>query len=308
MENLYQTPILLLIFNRMSTTVRVFEKIKEQKPKYLFIASDGSRDGKENEQAEVQRIRKYVLDQIDWECEVKTLFRDQNLGCGVAPYTAITWFFEHVEKGIILEDDCLPLPGFFEFCEEMLNYYKDDERIYEISGHNLQAGNVRGDGSYYFSNYGGIWGWATWARAWKNYDYYMSDLDKFVSSKTINRILPDKKEQEFWLNAFIKAKKLGSWWDYQWLLTIWNNNGVCIVPNGNLVINIGFDGESTHTVNKPTWYEKATSMPYSNTKIIHPQKFTVSQIADRFQFRLTNGSNILKRGINFLKRKLNGTN
>lgn len=304
MENLYQTPILLLIFNRMSTTVRVFEKIKEQKPKYLFIASDGARHNKEGEQPVVESIRKYVLDQIDWDCEVKTLFRDQNFGCGVAPYTAITWFFKNVEKGIILEDDCLPLPGFFSFCEEMLNHYKDDKRIYEISGHNLQAGNVRGDGSYYFSNYGGIWGWATWARAWEKYDYNMSNLEEFISTNTLNNIFLNKVEREFWLKTFSKAKELGSWWDYQWLLTIWHNGGICIVPNGNLIINIGFDGESTHTINRPDWYNKAISLAYSYSKTIHPKQILVSDDADRFQFALTNQRNLIKRGIGFLKRTL----
>lgn len=304
MENLYQTPILLLIFNRMSTTVRVFEKIKAQKPKYLFIASDGSREGKENEQAEVEKIRKYVLDQIDWDCEVKTLFRDKNLGCGVAPYTAITWFFDHVEKGIILEDDCLPLPGFFEFCEEVLNYYKDDERIYEISGHNLQAGKVRGDGSYYFSNYPGIWGWASWARAWKNYDYEMRDYEDFVRNNSISKVLPDIKQRKFWMKLFNNAKKLGSWWDYQWVYTIWKNQGISIIPNANLVRNIGFDDGGTHTFGTPKWYEKAIKGSMSLKEIKHPSSISVCDDADKYLFSTTYHKTILSRIISFLKRKI----
>jgi hypothetical protein len=283
----FDTPVLLMIFNRLETTKRVLDEIRQIRPKKFFIASDGPRKGKVDEIDQVDKVRRYVLDNINWPCEVQTLFRDENLGCGVAPYTAITWFFERVEQGIILEDDCLPLPGFFKFCEEMLNYYKDDERIYEISGTNLQAGNVREDGSYYFSNYGGIWGWATWARAWRKYDYYMTDLDKFLEEKRLKNILQEDRQVNYWEAQFVNASKLGSWWDYQWVYTIWNNNGVCIVPNVNLIENIGFDSNGTHTTGKPVWYDKATNGQFKIETIKHPSSFLVCKKADDFQFNIS---------------------
>lgn len=298
MNSQYETPILLLIFNRLSTTEKVFEKISAQKPRFLFIASDGPRAGREGEVELVNKVRQTVLNKIDWDCDVKTLFRDENLGCGVAPYTAITWFFEHVEHGIILEDDCLPLDGFFNFCHEMLNYYKHDEHIYEICGTNLQAGKMRGDGSYYFSNYGGIWGWATWARAWKKYDYEMAGLEKFLHNKTIEQKFASKSQQKFWIKTLTNASKLGSWWDYQWLFTVWSNNGICIVPNGNLIQNIGFSSGGTHTLEEPSWYNEMTKARIDLTIIKHPDEIKVDIDADKFQFEntiATPKNNLIKR-------------
>ena len=301
----FQTPILLITFNRLSTTKLVFAEIKHQKPKQLFIASDGPRDNKPGEAEDVNMVRDYLLSQIDWDCEVKTLFRDANLGCGVAPYQAITWFFDHVEQGIILEDDCLPLPGFFQFCEEMLNHYKHDERMYEVTGNNFQGGNVRGDGSYYFSNYGGIWGWATWARAWKKFDYYMDGFDVFLQDKTLEKTLKNPDQYRFWIKILINAKKLGSWWDYQWLYTFWRNKGICIVPNKNLIRNIGFDEGGTHTFSKPKWYDKLIAGTNDLPEPLqHPSTVVVSSSADDFLFKNTMQVTFFNRLISFIKRKL----
>lgn len=301
----FQTPILFLTFNRLSTTKLVFAEIKKQKPKYLFVASDGARENKKGEVEVVNTVRNYVLNEIDWDCEVKTLFREHNLGCGVAPYQAITWFFDQVEQGIILEDDCLPLPGFFDFCDKMLNHYKNDERFYEVSGHNLQAGKKRGDGSYYFSNYGGIWGWATWARAWKKYDYEMKGFQLFLDDKIIEKKFNNKTEQQYWIKTLTHASKLGSWWDYQWLFTIWANDGICIVPNTNLIRNIGFDEGGTHTFGKPHWYEKAIASSTMYNGVLHPLSVKISEEADDYQFKITNNRTFLRRAIGYIQRKIN---
>ena len=155
-----ETPVLFLVFNRPDTTAQVFEAIRQAKPPRLYVASDGAREDKEGELEKVKQVRE-IVSQVDWNCEVKTLFRDKNLGCKIAVSSAIDWFFEQEEMGIILEDDCLPHPTFFRFCQELLERYRDDERIGMISGNNFQFGRKCTDYSYYFSMYSHIWGWAS---------------------------------------------------------------------------------------------------------------------------------------------------
>jgi hypothetical protein len=300
----FNTPILLITFTRLDTVSKVFERIKEQKPTQLFIASDGPRMGRPDDIGKITTVRNYLIEQVDWDCELKTLFRDENLGCGAAPYQAINWFFEHVEQGIILEDDCLPYPDFFRFCEETLNFYKNDERVWEISGTSLQGGIKRGDGSYYFSHYGGIWGWATWARAWKHYDYTMSGFSQFIEEKKIEQILPDKEQIAYWTKTMSKATQLGSWWDYQWVFTFWKHGGLCIVPNVNLIKNIGFATQGgTHTFGEPHWYKALSKSTGLMGNIVHPSNIIVDTEADDFYFKhTTNPGSLLKRIYLRLKR------
>lgn len=300
-----KVPVLLLVFNRLETVKRVLSEISIYQPNKLFVASDGARSDRPDEARIVDEVRKYVLGHITWKCEVKTFFRDKNLGCGMAVSTAITWFFENVEQGVILEDDCLPLPGFFEFCEQMLHYYKYDDRIYEISGTNLQAGKLRGTNSYYFSNYGGIWGWATWARAWANYTLDMRDYNTFKEHKKIRSVFADTLQQQYWINTFNNVFKMNTW-DYQWLYTMWNNNGICIVPNSNLIKNIGFTDGGTHMVKEPDWYkELAVNNKVINFKEIrHPHVIAVNKTADAFQFKKTMMTSFVSRIIAIIKMVL----
>ena len=165
MDNFFETPILFITFNRPDTTKRVFEAIKKIKPKKLFISADGPRENKVGEKQKCLTVRS-IFDNIDWDCEVKTLFQEKNLGCKIAATTAVTWFFQSVEEGIIIEDDCLPNKSFFLFCQKMLATYRKHEAIMHISGTNFQFGNKRGEASYYFSRCIHMWGWATWRRAW----------------------------------------------------------------------------------------------------------------------------------------------
>lgn len=279
----FKTPILLLTFTRLDTTISVFERIREQKPKYLFIASDGPRANNDKDVSKIALVKKYILSRIDWDCEVKTLFRDHNMGCGLAVSSAVSWFFEQVEYGIILEDDCLPYPDFFSFCEENLEYYKNDVRVWAISGTNLQGGLKRGDSSYYFSNYGGIWGWATWSRAWKSYDYQMKNLDEMLNKNFLSKIFDDQKQQSFWAKTLAKAKSVDTW-DYQWHYNTWLHNGISIVPNANLINNIGFGKAGTHTFNKPHWYDILTLGVQELGAIKHPANIVVDKQADNFLF------------------------
>ena len=173
-----KTAVLLVIFNRPETTQVVFEAIRKAKPPRLYVAADGPRTEVPSDAKKCKEARE-IINQVDWDCEVKTLFREKGLGCGLGPSSAFTWFFEHEEDGIILEDDCLPSQSFFWFCEELLERYRHDNRVMHIGGNNFLNGWQKDrDYSYYFSNSGHIWGWATWRRAWKLFDFNISLYEK----------------------------------------------------------------------------------------------------------------------------------
>jgi hypothetical protein len=252
MEN-FKTPILFIIFNRPDTTLRVFNEIKKIKPAKLYIVSDGPRANKAGEQEKCDETRK-IIDLVDWDCEIFKNYSDVNLGCKKRVSSGIDWFFANVESGIILEDDCLPNPSFFRFCEGMLLKYQDDERIGMISGDNFQFGKVKNDASYYFSRYSHIWGWATWRRAWQKYDVNLSSWPQLKKDKKLASIFSDKQDVYYWSAIFddVYNNKIDTW-DYQWSFTCFTNNYLAIMPVSNLISNIGFSqGESTHTkrVNK----------------------------------------------------------
>ena len=278
-----ETPVLFLIFNRPIETLMVFEQIRLAKPKKLFIASDGPR---ENRSDDVERCNqaKSVVDMIDWDCEVFTLFRTINLGCGRAVSSAIDWFFENVEEGIIIEDDCLPNQSFFIFCTELLRYYRNEEKIMHISGSNHQLGNWRGEGTYYFSRTVHIWGWASWRRAWKKYSFECEDFDLAL----IKNWSPISK---FTFLRTIWGKN--DTWDYQWIYAVEKYSGIAIIPNVSLIKNIGFEQGATHTKVEPKWLK---SMKYGQiSSIIHPKGFNINTEADLFTKNKINNNNFLLR-------------
>lgn len=265
----FDTPILFLIFNRPDTTARVFESIKAMKPKKLFVSADGARAFKAGESDICAITRAIITDQIDWDCDLQVNFYTENLGCRKAVSGGITWFFNQVPAGIILEDDCLPDPDFFTFCAEMLELYAHDQRIMHITGNNFQNGKIRGNASYYFSRYSHIWGWATWARAWKNYEPNMAGLEEFFEDDFIHQITPKAGSKKYWQGKFFKVKNnLIDTWDYQWLYATWKHNGLTIIPNKNLVTNIGFEAGTHFNGSKlGNLYQKS----YSLGKIVHPE-------------------------------------
>lgn len=245
MNDNLKTPILFIIFNRPNTTAQVFETIRKVKPQKIFIAADGPRDNKP-EDIKLCKETREIMKKIDWDCEVKTLFREKNLGCKVAVSSAINWFFDNIEEGIILEDDCLPNQSFFNFCENMLEKYRDEEKIMHINGTNSQFGEKFGLYSYYFSHCPQVWGWATWKRAWNKYDIEMTNLDDFIKTKKTYKLFNNKKVANFW-NSLFKCTKNINTWDIQWSYSVMYNSGLVITPNINLVKNIGFGTNSTHT-------------------------------------------------------------
>lgn len=239
-------PVLFLTFNRLETTKRVFEQIKKQKPSQLFLASDGPRFSIAGEADVVHSVRKFLLDSIDWRCEVHTLFRPENLGNGLAVSSAVSWFFDHVEYGIILEDDCLPSDSFFKFTSELLLHYKNETSIMHISGYNPLDISLKGTDSYYFTKIQQCWGWASWRRAWKNYSFNISPekCKKFVRSRKFKQFFPHFAERPYWKRLFKEmTKNKADVWDSQWEFAIAENMGFCINPCRNLVSNIGLSNE-----------------------------------------------------------------
>ena len=291
------TPVLFLVFNRLDTTKQVFAAIRKAKPPRLYIAADGARSGKCDEREKVQAVREYITSNSDWNCEVKTLFRDENLGCKIAVSSAITWFFENEEMGIILEDDCVPSQSFFWFCQELLKKYKGDIRVGQISGNNFQKGIKRGNADYYFSMYNHIWGWASWANRWKNYDVSLNSID---NSAFIENIFSDKKTIRYWKQTFeaMKQQKINTW-DYQWTFTIWKNKQLTILPNINLIENIGFGLDATHTTGES---KLANLKAYEIALVNHPDRIEQNSEADDFTSKLMfNKKSIVDRIINKIK-------
>jgi glycosyltransferase involved in cell wall biosynthesis len=263
------TPLLLLAFNRPKHTKAVFERIREIRPKALYIALDGPRKDLPEDITNCNEVKKIILEGINWKCSIHTLIRDENLGCGLAVSSAIDWFFSQVEQGIILEDDILPDPSFFLFCEELLEYYKHDTRVMMISGFNILGDIGENEASYSFYRFGSCWGWATWRRAWKFYDYKLSNWNEFHKKGILYKIFQNNNQAayiEFNLNQLSKHNNSYTW-DYQWEFARITQCGLSIAPRVNLIKNIGFDSEATHTKTFPL----NTPVESIDFPIIHPK-------------------------------------
>ncbi len=242
-----QAPVLLLAFNRLDTTRQVFARIAQYRPSRLYLACDGPRRHVQGEEEKTERVRQFLVENVDWECEVKTLFRSTNLGCKMAVSEAISWFFEQEEQGVILEDDCVPDPSFFSFCAIMLATYRDDTRIMQVSGTNfLGQYTPVSRYPYFFSKYGGIWGWASWRRAWRHFDLSPERYHQAKATQALKGFLGNAYAWRMSLYEQVFEKNLDTW-DYQWSFARAINSGLSIVPGVNLVKNIGFGLDASHT-------------------------------------------------------------
>lgn len=277
----FQTPILLITFNRPNHTRQVFDAIKKQCPKYLFIFQDGAREGNEADIEKCKEVRAIFEEPLDWDCELRTFFSDANLGCGRGPATGITWFFENVEQGIIIEDDAVPAPDFFKYAEILLDKYNHNNQIKVIGSMHLD-GKRYGDDSYYFSMMNrNLCAWATWKRVWKDFDYYLND----VTVEELNKALKDYhislREREYWCERLMEihsGRLSENSWDIQFLMSVWFCKGIGICPNVNLSTNIGFDTEATHTINSDS--KGANIITESILPIVHPSKILSNRCAD----------------------------
>jgi hypothetical protein len=294
----FNTPILLVIFNRPDTTQIVFDQIKKIQPAALYVSADGPRENRPGDKALCEAARQ-IVNQVDWPCQVKTLFRDHNLGCRQAVSQGISWFFSEVESGIILEDDCLPDFTFFNFCDLLLKKFDKEEQIMHISGNNfLTKADVTN--SYYFSNLAFIWGWATWRRAWQLYDVDMQDFSSFLQAGRINELHLKHFYRKKYLRYFkgIIDHSIDTW-DYQWQYTIWKNHGVCVTPAANLVTNIGFNQHATHTSSKKN---RLMNMPVHSIDLTtHPDRIIVDGSLDDISLGTIMGKNYWERFV----RKIN---
>ncbi len=300
----FTTPILLTLWRRPKETYEVISAIREVKPKQLFIACDGPRKGNLKESDKVKKTIEICKEQINWDCEVKWLISEKNLGCKEGCNKAFNWFFEQVEEGIIMEDDNLAHPDFFAFCQELLQKYRFDKRVWCISGTNNQDGIIRGDASYYFGKTYLCWGWATWKDRWAEYDTDMKQWPYIKSNNKLDDIFKDKIQKEYWQNIFETFYEKGepNTYDYQWVLTCFINNGLVAIPNKNLINNIGFGEDALHT----KWEKKSVSETESiGEKIIHPKYILCDEKAEEYQFDYFFGGYSMRLKNNFILRLKN---
>lgn len=243
-----KTPVVLIIFNRPDCTARVLEAVAQAKPEKLLVIADGPRPDRPDDRARCAATRA-VIEKVDWDCEVLTNYSEENLGCKMRPVTGIDWVFKQVEEAVILEDDCLPHPSFFNFCDELLDRYRDDDRIMMIGGINFLTEWKTEFQSYYFSLFGSTWGWASWRRAWRLNDPEMKIWPTVLEARLLEQIFPDPVHCQYWKDIFQKVYdgEITDAWDYQWLLACWINSGFRIFPEVNLISNIGFREDATHT-------------------------------------------------------------
>jgi hypothetical protein len=274
------TPVALIVFNRPDLTERVFQAIRQVQPRKLLVIADGPRVDRPDE-AEKCAATRQIIDRVDWDCEVLRNYSDVNLGCKRRVSSGIDWVFSQVEEAI-LEDDCLPGPSFFQFCQVLLEKYREDDRIMMVSGDNFQPPTGLEEESYYFSKYIHIWGWATWRRAWQHYDVGMSSWPDFRDRRLLKAICHDPIEEAYWITLFnnVANGKMDTW-DQQWVYACWRNQGLSIMPTINLISNIGFRQDATHTIEKSSWAEMAVGEIQS---IRHPKHVVANAVADAYTF------------------------
>jgi hypothetical protein len=257
------TPVVFIIYKRPETTARVFREIARAKPPVLFVVGDGPREDRPGEADKVARTRKIIEAGVDWNCEVLTNYSDVHLGCRRRISTGLDWVFQHVEKAIILEDDCLPHPSFFRFCEELLNLHEEDESIFAICGFFKFVRSPYPPSSYSRISFPLVWGWATWRRVWEQYDVDMKDWDGNIDAVgNLSTFSPQAKE--YWREKFnaVCANKIDTW-DYQFAFLVLRKRGYCLHPHRNLISNIGFGSDALHT-----WYrfDETAALPVESVE------------------------------------------
>jgi hypothetical protein len=266
-----KSPVLFIVFNRPETTKQVFEAIRLAKPERLYVAADGPRKIRQGEADRCAEVRRIATD-IDWPCKLSTLFRNENLGCKIGVSSAIDWFFDNEEEGIILEDDVLPVSTFFNYCDELLEMYRHDDRIGMISGCNLITSHYMPNESYFFSRINHIWGWASWRRVWQHYDVAMNSWPEWYSKKGLSNFSEGNKcFESYWHEKFELAfSGRVDTWDYQWTFTCWRLGALTALPCHNQTKNIGFGADATHTVEKMPKYVISSAPLSLAFPLIHP--------------------------------------
>jgi hypothetical protein len=303
------TPVALIFFKRPSTTVQVMERIRMARPSKLLLASDGPRLNVPGEAELVEKTRHDVEALIDWDCDVAKYYSASNEGLYAGLPRKLNWIFEQAEKAIVLEDDCVPAHSFFAFCDLLLDYYQDDERIMHISGNNFQRGRTRIDASYYFSRYTHNWGWASWQRAWRHFDANMSELNRAIDEGLLHPILPENLDHYFWTRMLTRNRNLsainkGPDWDNCWQLTCWLQNGLSIIPAHNLVSNIGYGDGGSHKFSADNRLMNIQTQEMS-FPLRHPKHIVRDWKADQFTQNDVFVRGLMQRMIQRLTGKVN---
>ena len=276
--NAQEVPVLLLVFNRPTQTAQVFQRIRELRPAQLLISADGPRKDSPGDELACLEVRK-IVSQVDWECTVSTRFGDENLGCRYGPAAGLDWAFNLVERAIILEDDCLPAPTFFQYCADLLSYYREEKRVMTIGGHRWEGPDIEGGDSYYFSRYPTTWGWATWSDRWLNFDVDIQEWLALRNGNWLEEELTDTRAVNYWRRIFDSMVLGLDAWDYAWLFACWRANGLSIRPNTNLVTNIGFGSGATHT--HQTGHPASRLASHMRFPLQHPEIIGTNESAEK---------------------------
>lgn len=280
--NQLQAPILFLGFNRPEVSFKVFGQIAKVKPEKLFIAVDGPRKSVPGEELLCQQVRS-IVDRVDWPCEVFTLFQEENKGCGKGVSAAINWFFSHVEEGIIVEDDCFADTSFFFYVQQMLSKFRDNERVMTVCGSNFLHGYTPPGLDYFFSRHHFIWGWGTWKRAWKRYDYALSAWQNPAQRPHLLSMLNHHYRYKTLANRLARCfddvvlQRVDTW-DYQWFFACIMNNALSVLPAKNLVSNLGAVG--AHTKKQESFIHKADTYTLNTKKLTGPRLIAENKALD----------------------------
>jgi hypothetical protein len=300
-----KTPVVLIIFNRPHHTEKVFEVIRQVQPSTLLVIADGPRPNRPEDKEKCASARA-IIDRVDWECQVFKNYSDINLGCDPRIIDGLNWVFDTVEEAIILEDDCIPHPSFFTYCEALLDRYRHDQRVMNISGQNVLSGRKRTDYSYYFSRFTLCWGWATWRRSWQYFDIDLKLWPEVRDKRFMKDILEDPYAVKVWertAQMLYDGRLTG--WDFKWMLSCWLQNGLCIISDRNLVTNIGYGAEATHIHDEKDPYIKM-AIEEMDFPLKHPPFILRDLEADRFTQRtlFDYDPNIFKKVQNKIKKVL----
>ncbi len=275
------TPIVLFIYARPDATRQTLDSIRRVRPKRLLVVADGPPGGASGElRARVADARR-LIDEIDWECNVLTEFASGHRGLTSRIVTGLDWAFDSAEEAIVLEDDCVPDPSFFRFCEELLERHREDTRVMGVSGNDFRSDPASRPERYRYSRYPLTWGWATWRRAWRLHDPQMSRWPELRESGWLDRRFHSRHAVAYWMRLFEQTYREHHTWDYAWTLTCWLNNGLFIHPEVNLVTNVGFGGDATHTRDPRSVFANLTTRP-AQFPLRHPDQVAVDDEGDRF--------------------------
>lgn len=298
-----KTPVVLIIFNRPHHTEKVFEVIRQAQPSKLLVIADGPRPNRPEDKEKCASARA-IIERVDWECQVFKNYSDINLGCDPRIIDGLNWVFDTVEEAIILEDDCIPHPTFFTYCEELIDRYRHDPRVMNISGQNVLFGRKRTDYSYYFSRFTLCWGWATWRRSWQYFDVNLKLWPEVRDKRFMKDILEDPYAVKVWertAQMLYDGRLTG--WDFKWMFSCWLQNGLCLISDRNLITNIGYGAEATHIHDETDPYIKM-AIEAMDFPLKHPPFILRDLEADRFTQRtlFDYDPNIFKKAQNKIKK------